>query len=53
MKGGNGFFEAPFTFSRADSLKTPFELQVGARARVFKRFGVELGIGHQIAQRAF
>jgi len=38
-------FEAPFTFSQADSLKTPFEFQVGARAQVFKRFGVELGIG--------
>lgn len=38
-------FEAPFTFAQADSLKTPFALQVGARAKVWKRFGVELGIG--------
>lgn len=37
--------EAPFTFAHADSLKTPFALQLGARARVFKRVGVMLGIG--------
>lgn len=37
--------EAPFNFSQADSLKTPWELLVGARARVHKNWGVELTVG--------
>ncbi len=37
--------EAPFTFDKADSLKTPWELLVGARARVKGNWGVELTLG--------
>jgi outer membrane protein OmpA-like peptidoglycan-associated protein len=35
---------APFTFSEADSLKTPMELLVGARSRVWGRWGVDLSV---------
>ena len=41
--------EAPFNFDQADSLKSPFELQVGARSRLFGRWGVELSLGRGIA----
>jgi OOP family OmpA-OmpF porin len=37
--------EAPFTFSQADSLKTPWELLVGLRARWTSRWGAELDLG--------
>lgn len=37
--------EDPFTFENADSLKTPFELLAGVRARVAPRWGAELHIG--------
>lgn len=37
--------EAPFTFAQADSFKTPWELLVGARAKVHNDWGVELNLG--------
>lgn len=37
--------EAPFTFSQADSLKTPFELLVGVRSRFGNHWGLELDVG--------
>ncbi|MBX5482043.1 MAG: OmpA family protein [Myxococcaceae bacterium] len=39
---------APFTFEQSDSLKTPLELLLGARARFFGRWGVELSVGRGI-----
>jgi len=40
---------APFTFNEADSLKTPIELLVGARARVWGRWGVDLSVGRGVS----
>ncbi|HLT29420.1 MAG TPA: OmpA family protein [Myxococcaceae bacterium] len=40
--------EAPFTFRNADSLKTPWEVLVGGRAKVAKGWGVELDIGRGV-----
>jgi OOP family OmpA-OmpF porin len=40
---------APFTFAQSDSLKSPLELLVGARARVHRRWGVELAAGRTLA----
>jgi outer membrane protein OmpA-like peptidoglycan-associated protein len=37
--------ERPFTFDQADSLKTPWELQVGARAKVWGHWNAMLTIG--------
>ena len=39
----------PFTFTQADSLKTPIELLVGARARLAGRWGVELSLGRAVS----
>ncbi|MFL5319146.1 MAG: OmpA family protein [Myxococcaceae bacterium] len=39
---------APFNFQQADSLKSPWELLVGARARLVKNWGAELSIGRGI-----
>lgn len=39
---------APFTFSQADSLKSPWEVLVGARAHFVKNWGAELAIGKGI-----
>ncbi len=36
--------EAPFTFSQADSLKTPWELLVGVRTKIYKSWGAELAV---------
>jgi len=38
----------PFNFDQADSLKTPWELLVGARAKVWGNWGVELNLGRGI-----
>ncbi|RKH07972.1 OmpA family protein [Corallococcus sp. CA047B] len=35
----------PFNFDQSDSLKTPWELLVGARAKVWGNWGVELDVG--------
>jgi OOP family OmpA-OmpF porin len=40
---------APFTFTQSDSLKTPIELLVGARARLSGRWGVELSVGRGVS----
>jgi len=39
---------APFTFSDADSLKTPFEALVGARGRFHGPWGAELDVGRGV-----
>lgn len=39
---------SPFTFSQADSLKTPWELLVGARTRIHGPWGLELNLGRGI-----
>ncbi len=44
--------EAPFTFEDSASLKTPLEALVGARARVHKRWGVELSVGRALAAQS-
>ncbi len=36
---------APFNFAQADSLKTPFEVLIGGRARIYKSWGAELSFG--------
>lgn len=38
----------PFNFDQADSLKTPWEVLVGARAKVWGNWGVELNLGRGI-----
>jgi outer membrane protein OmpA-like peptidoglycan-associated protein len=40
---------APFNFSQADSLKTPWEVLVGGRTKVHGPWGVELDVGRGIA----
>jgi OmpA-OmpF porin, OOP family len=42
---------APFNFSQADSLKTPWEALVGARARIYGPWGVALNVGRGIGLR--
>lgn len=37
--------EAPFTFTEAEALKTPFELLLGARTRLFEHWGIQLAVG--------
>ncbi|MCI0672375.1 MAG: thrombospondin type 3 repeat-containing protein, partial [Myxococcaceae bacterium] len=39
---------APFTFRDADSLKTPWEVLAGVRARVSDRWGAELNVGRGV-----
>ncbi|KFE59826.1 OmpA family protein [Hyalangium minutum] len=39
---------SPFTFSQADSLKTPWELLVGARTHIHGPWGLELNVGRGI-----
>ena len=39
---------AAFTFDQSDSLKTPWNLLLGVRGRVYKRWGVELSMGRGI-----
>ncbi|WP_434382244.1 OmpA family protein [Melittangium boletus] len=39
---------APFNFRQADSLKTPWEVLGGARARVYGPWGVELAVGRGV-----
>lgn len=39
---------APFNFSQADSLKTPWEVLVGARTRIHGPWGLELNVGRGI-----
>jgi outer membrane protein OmpA-like peptidoglycan-associated protein len=38
----------PFTFNQADSLKSPWEVLVGARAKVWGNWGLELDVGRGI-----
>ncbi|NMO21678.1 OmpA family protein [Pyxidicoccus fallax] len=38
----------PFNFDQSDSLKTPWELLVGARAKVWGNWGLELNVGRGI-----
>lgn len=38
----------PFNFDQADSLKTPWELLVGARAKVWGNWGLELNLGRGV-----
>lgn len=38
----------PFNFDQSDSLKTPWELLVGARAKVWGNWGLELNLGRGI-----
>ncbi|MFP2932517.1 OmpA family protein [Pyxidicoccus sp. 3LG] len=38
----------PFNFDQADSLKSPWELLVGARAKVWGNWGLELNVGRGI-----
>jgi OmpA-OmpF porin, OOP family len=40
---------APFNFRQADSLKTPWEVLGGVRARVYGPWGVELDVGRGVA----
>lgn len=38
----------PFNFDQSDSLKTPWELLVGARAKIWGNWGMELNVGRGI-----
>ena len=40
---------APFNFQQADSLKTPWEVLGGVRARFYQGWGVELNVGRGVA----
>jgi len=42
---------APFNFSQADSLKTPWELMLGLRTKIGSRWGLEFDIGRGIGLR--
>jgi outer membrane protein OmpA-like peptidoglycan-associated protein len=39
---------APFNFRQADSLKTPWEVLAGVRARVYQGWGLELDVGRGV-----
>jgi OmpA-OmpF porin, OOP family len=45
--------EAPFTFRDAESLKTPFELMLGARSTVAKNWSVLLALGRGLGQSGY
>lgn len=45
--------EAPFTFTEAEALKTPFELLVGARTRIFEHWGLQLAIGRGLGLEGY
>lgn len=45
--------EAPFTFRDAESLKTPFELMLGARSTVAKDWSVLLALGRGLGQSGY
>lgn len=45
--------EAPFTFSEAEALKTPFELLIGARTQFAGNWGAQLAIGKGLGPNGY
>lgn len=45
--------EAPFTFRDANSLKTPFELMIGARAMISEHWGLTLALGRGLGENGY
>lgn len=45
--------EAPFTFTEAEALKTPFEAMVGARTTVGGNWGVQLSVGKGLGETGY
>ncbi|MFZ5446986.1 MAG: OmpA family protein [Myxococcota bacterium] len=45
--------EAPFTFTEAEALKTPFELLVGARTQFYGNWGAQLAIGKGLGENGY
>ncbi len=45
--------EAPFTFTEAEALKSPFELLIGARTRITENWGVQLAVGRGLGVEGY
>lgn len=45
--------EAPFTFTEAEALKTPFELMIGARTQFFGNWGAQLSVGKGLGSNGY
>ncbi len=45
--------EAPFTFRDAESLKTPFELMIGARTMITQNWGLMLGVARGLGEHSY
>lgn len=45
--------EAPFTFTEAEALKTPFELLIGARTRFAGNWGMQLAVGKGLGENGY
>ncbi len=45
--------EAPFTFTEAEALKTPFELLVGARTQFAGNWGAQLSVGKGLGSNGY
>ncbi len=45
--------EAPFTFTEAEALKTPFELMIGARTQFFGNWGAQLAVGKGLGPNGY
>ncbi|MDP1823895.1 MAG: OmpA family protein [Archangium sp.] len=45
--------EAPFTFSEAEALKTPFELLIGARTQFAGKWGAQLAVGKGLGPNGY
>ncbi len=45
--------EAPFTFTEAEALKTPFELMIGARTQFFGNWGAQLAVGKGLGSNGY
>jgi OmpA-OmpF porin, OOP family len=45
--------EAPFTFTEAEALKTPFELLVGARTQFAGHWGAQLAVGKGLGSNGY
>jgi outer membrane protein OmpA-like peptidoglycan-associated protein len=45
--------EAPFTFAQADALKTPLELMLGVRTRLFEHWQLQLSVGRGLGENGY
>jgi OmpA-OmpF porin, OOP family len=45
--------EAPFTFTEAEALKTPFELLIGARTQFFGNWGAQIAVGKGLGSNGY